>query len=717
MDQSGSWILQVSLSLVIAIGVVGFTAAWLAYLGIKAERDAVRRGRNAIGNMPCDGDELRHWLKEQRLDDSHLGDHLRAAADARRSGRAISLNELHQVSARREARRRSARLSGGIAGLLLVCGIAGTLASIKPVLGAFKVSAATDGTVSGPGSVDVATRMIHDLSEAFWPSLIALGLTVIIAFVRGFYTHGRGILAGELDQFDLEDLFHRFPPPSLSQELDGVRRELADLTARMLTSQGKFDDFVVRLSDAAKGFGRDAPPLQAASDRFVDGVNALAPKMDALGKTIADHLGPTAPVVSRFDGLLAIASDVNRAATQMQMAGAILSKHLLASHQVLKTTADGLPAQLQAACQSASGIIADAASRALAAACADAVARLDAAAAPLRDAAQSVASENRALKAETSQAIADLTRSVTALCDATTEGMLQDLNTGLDAATGRVDALLTQTATQVQGDLNDAQEGFRQALEAATGRADTLLRETAGEVRDSLGNARQGFRQALDAALATITGLHSGADDAIARVADAVGRLEQVQTRIDTALQESAQTRDAIVGARGEIVAVGDRMTAMTADLDSARQALADIQQRAAATTDRLVRLAAELGTLTQDAGHLRPMLEALLRAQQETGARVDGLLKRAEQISADWQQWLPDATRLHETGDALRGDLDRLLEQGRTVATELHGAATAAAGQQQRLAQDLETLNSALGELRQLAGRGLFGRVFGNRE
>ncbi|WP_295390444.1 hypothetical protein [uncultured Thiodictyon sp.] len=704
MDQSALGALPISLSILVgAIGLVGIVAAWLAYKGIDAERDALRRGSLGLEDVP-DSDEkydYRGWLKERRLDDSHFGDHVRAAADARRSSRAISLQELHQVSARREARRGSARVSGGIAGLLLVCGIAGTLFCIKPVLRDFDITAdqrngetqqaikassavgkAEGGqSSSGPGGINNAKNLIHDLSQAFLPSLWALVLTVIVAMVRGLYTHNRGTLAGELDQLDLEDLFARFPPPSLSRELDGVRAQLADLTAQMLASQRNLDGFVQRLTDAAQGFQNNAPPLQEASNRFVGGVKHLAPRLDILSKTIADHLGPTAPVVSRFDGLLAVATDVNKAAAQMQTAGAILSEHLSASHRLLKDTTDALPAQFQAACQSASGVIAQAASHALATACQDAVARLDAAALPLRDAAQSVAAENRALKADTSQTIANLTRSVEALCDATTKGMRTDLNTGLDAATGRVDSLLTATASQVRASLNDAQQGFREALHVA---------------------------------LAAITNLHSSANDAITRVADSVGRLEQVQTRIDAALQASSQTRDVMVEARGDIVAASDLTTEQLAN---AQQGLADMQQTAAVTAERLAGLTAHIGKLTNDTNTLRPAVETLLRAQQETSAHIETLLKRAEQVSADWQHWLPETTRLHEAGAALHGDLDRLLEQGRSVAAELGGAAIAAADQQQRLARDLETLNGALEGLGRLAGRGLFGRIFGSSE
>ena len=703
MDQSALGLLPVTLSLVVvAIGLSGIVAAGWAYKGIGAERDALRRGRHGLQDVP-DSEETfdyRAWLKERHLDDTHFGDHLRAAADARRSGRAISLNELHQVSARREARRRSARVSGGIAGLLLVCGIAGTLFCIKPVLSNFDITAdvptATSQqptntnptgskaeerrSYSGPGGIKNAETLINDLSSAFLPSLFALVLTVAVAAVRGFYTHNRGALAGELDQLDLEDLFARFPPPSLSRELDCIRAQLADLTAQMLASQHNLDDFVERLTNAAEGFQTNAPPLQEASNRFVGGVKKLAPRIDDLSKAIADHLGPTAPVVSRFDGLLAVATDVNKAAVQMQLAGEIISKHLLESHRLLKETTDALPEQLQTACRSASGLIAEATSQALAAGCKEAVIRLDAAAAPLRDAAQSIVVENHALKTETSQVMTNLARSVEGLCNSTAEGMLKDLNTGLDVVTGRVDSLLTQTANQM---------------------------------RDNLNAASQEFRQALAAALASITKLHSDASDAIVRVADSVGRLEQIQHRIDAALQVSLQTGDAIVGARDEIVTAGGTMTTIAEQLASARRTIADMQQAATATMERLAGLTAYIAKLTNDTHTLCPDVEALLREQQHTCALTDALLKRAEQVSADWQRWLAEATQRHATDAALSDDLNRLLTQGHAVATELDNAATKAADQQQRLAQDLETLNATIEGFRRLTGRGLFGRIF----
>jgi ABC-type transporter Mla subunit MlaD len=518
--------------------MVGIAAAALAYKGIDGERNALRLGRSGLQDVPASEEnfDYRRWLKERQLDDSHFGDHLRAAVDAHCSGRAISLQELHQVSSRREARRHWARLSGGIAGLLLVCGIAGTLFCIKPVLSGFDITAGISKTTtqqptvtgpavhqaegdqpySGPGGLKNAKNLIHDLSQAFLPSLVALVLTVIVAAVRGLYTHNRGILAGELDRLDLEDLFVRFPPQSLGRELDDIRRQLTNLTAQMLASQSNLDGFVQRLTGAAQGFQKNAPPLLKASQRFVGGVEQLTPKLDTLTKTIADHLGPTAPIVSRFDGLLAVATDVNTAAAQMQLVGEILSKHLLESHRLLKDTTDALPVQFHSACHSASSLIAQAFSQALVAAGQDATARLDSVAVTF---------------------------------------------------------------------------------------------------------------------------------------------------------------------------------------------------------TDRLASLTADISKLTNDANTFSQTLEKQLQTQQQTRTITEALLKRAEQVSADWQHWLPETTRLQETGTALRDDLEQLLGKGREVAADLSSAASTAADEQQRLTNILESLNPTLEGLSRQTGRGLFERLFGSRE
>jgi len=401
--------LPITISLVVgAIGLIGLLAAAVAWKDVSDQRAKLRQGRSALADLPDSPDEsidYRQWLKERHLDDSHFGDHLRSASDARRSGRGISLSELHQVSARREARRWSARVSGGVTGLLLVCGIAGTLWCIKPVLSAFKVSASAGAVVSGAGSADFATTMIHDLGEAFWPSLVALVLTVVIAFARGLYTHVRGILAGELDQLDLEDLFPRFPPPSLGRELDGVRAQLGELAAQMSASQGNFNNFVTRLSKAAEGLGDNGPPLANAAQQFTTAATVLAPKIDDLIGTLSGHLGPGAPLVAGLGALQVVCGQVATATEQIRTASNVLSEDILLSDRVLREVAEQLPAQIEAGCKSASAIIADRAAAAIAGARVEAVQALEAAAVPVRQAADGINQANQKLRADVARMV------------------------------------------------------------------------------------------------------------------------------------------------------------------------------------------------------------------------------------------------------------------------------------------------------------------------
>ena len=70
--------------------------------------------------------------------ESGVADVIRACWSASLGSRATSLTELHVLVARRERSKAPARLSAGIAAVLLIIGIVGTLSSVKPILEAFQ---------------------------------------------------------------------------------------------------------------------------------------------------------------------------------------------------------------------------------------------------------------------------------------------------------------------------------------------------------------------------------------------------------------------------------------------------------------------------------------------------------------------------------------------------------------------------------------------------
>lgn len=643
------------------IGIIGLFAAIRAKHEIDLERINLKKGSLALRDLPKhNGHEYnyRDWL--QSIDskpsfiDSHFANHLLAAADTTQAKRAISLPELQDVSARREARRFWARVSRGITAMLLVCGIAGTLLSIKPVLGGFVLDDKGTGTTEVTVNINKATDLIQGLSDAFLPSLVALILTLLVAAARGWYTHMRDVLAGELDRLDLEDLLVRFPPPSLSRELDGVRGQLADLTAQMLASQRNLDAFVERLSDAANNFHSDTPYLVQASKHFATGVKALSPSIDRLRDTIDNQLGANSPLVNRFDGLLAVSTQVTEAAAQMHMSTNILKEHLPAAHQLLKETTDALPAQIQMACKSASSIIADTTAKAMTNACTVAVQRLDEAAMPLREAAQSIADENNALKADTSQVIANLTGTLQVLCNSTTETMRNDLNKELDNVVSQVDAHLSNASNQVKIQLDQA---------------------------------KQSFKKSLDTVITKLNKLDASANKAIANIADTVSRMEHIQPQITLALEESIQTRDVVNSSSDKI---GASFNMMSKHIDEAMNALVETQQMGDTTQKSLADLISKIGNLTSESSKTLTNLVNIQKSQQDAKTITETLIIRAEQIGNNWQQWLPEATQLQQTGTSLNENLKLLLDQSKEVATQLQIDSMKAAEQQKKLSQEV---------------------------
>lgn len=439
-------------ALVGCIGVFGLVAALIATNGIGRERSRLKHGREVLRDLPLGQPpsfDYREWINEHRgLADSHFTDHILATSGAAQSGRAVTLHELHEVSARREARRLSASMSGGVTTLLLVCGIAGTLWCIKPVLSGFDIRANPAGEFEAAESAQTATKLIQDLSGAFLPSLVALVLTILVTFVRGFYTHTRGALAGELDRFALEDLFPRFPPPSVSRELDEVRSQLAELVTQMVASQRNFDHFVDRLSGAARNFRAQAPPLQDASKRFVDAADILSPKLDELRTTLSGSLGATSPLCTQLGSLDTLSKQVTATVQEMHLAGTVLTKHLHESHLLLREIAADLPAQIAAGCETASKIIGEATANTINAACTEAIRTLDTAAAPLRQAAEEVNAANQALRDDITRSLQSSVQGLRKHGDT----MEQDFRQALEAAV----AMITMMQDSATGAINKA---------------------------------------------------------------------------------------------------------------------------------------------------------------------------------------------------------------------------------------------------------------------
>ena len=197
-------------------------------------------------------------LRHNSIDpESCIADFIRACWSAWLGGRGATLTELHVLVARRERARGSARFSAGIAGLLLVVGIVGTLSSIHPVLKAFQFKVTSDGELEGVvASTELVNSLVNDLGDAFWPSLVALVGTVLVVLFRGLYSLSLHQYVLALDRFAIGTLIPRYRPNSLADEYGEVNSALTQLAERIQSREQNFEGVVKR---AAKTRRRDHP--------------------------------------------------------------------------------------------------------------------------------------------------------------------------------------------------------------------------------------------------------------------------------------------------------------------------------------------------------------------------------------------------------------------------------------------------------------------------
>ena len=347
--------------LITLIGIVGLLGVVTAIQGISHERDLLERGTRLLHDLSSHHDEgfsYQNWLAEQGdLRDSHFADHLTAAAAATRSRRTLQLYELHEISARRESRRLSARFSGGVVGLLLVCGIAGTLWSIKPILGEFAIHSSADGVFDAAASAATATQLVQNLGEAFWPSLIALIFTVILSFARGFYTHNRGVLATQLDRFDIEELFTRFPTPSMGDELSSVRKGLSELVAKIVANQNNFQSTITILKNSAEYYAESNRQLSVTVTKLSETTQRLSDNLDKMLKDLDKSLSGSSPLTQEIATINRSITTLSAHINAVQNGTATLNQNFQGASQTLQQAVDALPKQVQHGCITAGLVV------------------------------------------------------------------------------------------------------------------------------------------------------------------------------------------------------------------------------------------------------------------------------------------------------------------------------------------------------------------------
>ena len=295
------------------IGLAGFVGALLAWQQLSGERIALGtlRGFFQNGQGPLHALQEKfystlavEWLLEKSVpQDSHAADHLLAAWGGFLANHLPTLGELHTLSARRERARTPARFSGGVATVLLVCGVAGTLVAIHPVLSGFTIQVNTDGTVQDASrSAENVMGMIHLLSKSFYPSIAAIVGTLIIVLTRSFYQRAAFELGRELDRFAVDSLLPAFRLRTLGEEFADTLVKLGSLADAVGRRDAEFASAVSSLAQVVTDMRSAGPELRDAAKQVATAATGLAKDATSVVSGLAASFGSNGALVKSISG-------------------------------------------------------------------------------------------------------------------------------------------------------------------------------------------------------------------------------------------------------------------------------------------------------------------------------------------------------------------------------------------------------------------------------
>ena len=318
-----------------AVGVLGSIAALVAHAATSRDRSAIENAKTMLassesweGAHTYSEHELSEWFRNRKIDsESGVADVIRACWSAWLGSRSTSLTELHVLVARRERSKATARLSAGIAALLLVIGIVGTLFSVKPILKDFQFRASTpEGvmpTTDGPSLVNVedstalVNALMHSLGDAFLPSLVALGFTIIVVALRGIYSLGLQRYTLELDRFAISTVMPHYRPRSISEEFEEVRATFGSLAKTMGDREEKFDHVIAQLTKFVDGVAPTLAGLDTGIFKMTTAADTLAEKSNSIAATLSRTLGKNSPLYAAVNGFEGVFATTNERLDQL----------------------------------------------------------------------------------------------------------------------------------------------------------------------------------------------------------------------------------------------------------------------------------------------------------------------------------------------------------------------------------------------------------------
>lgn len=318
-----------------AVGILGCIAAFLAYASTSRDRNGIQNAKTVLaspesweGAQTYSEHELVKWFRIRRIDpESGIADVIRACRSAWLGSRSTSLTELHVLVARRERTKVPARLSAGIAAILLVIGIVGTLCSVKPVLKEFQFRASTpEGVIpstDAPSLVNVedstalVNSLMHSLGDAFLPSLVALGFTIVVVASRGIYSSVLQRYTIELDRFAMDIVMPQYRPRSISDEYEEVRTTFDALAKTIGARDAKFDKVINELTKFVDSVGPTLEGLDIGIKKMTTAADALASRSNSIADTLSRTLGKKSPLYAAVNGFEDIFSTTNERLDQL----------------------------------------------------------------------------------------------------------------------------------------------------------------------------------------------------------------------------------------------------------------------------------------------------------------------------------------------------------------------------------------------------------------
>lgn len=318
-----------------AVGILGCIAAYVAHASTSRDRAAIKKAEPMLasaqsweGAHTYSEHELSEWFRKRSIDpESGVADVIRACWSAWLGSRSTSLTELHVLVARRERAKAPARLSAGIAALLLVIGIVGTLYSVKPILKALQLKASTPkgglsaadapSLVNVQDNIELVNTLMRDLSDAFQPSLVALGFTIIVVAFRGIYSLGLQRYTLELDRFAMGTVMPHYRPRSISDEYEEVRATFGSLAKTMGDREEKFDKVIAQLSKFVDSVGPTLEGLDTGIDKMTTAADRLAAKSNSIADTLSRTLGRKSPLYAAVNGFEGIFATTNERLEQL----------------------------------------------------------------------------------------------------------------------------------------------------------------------------------------------------------------------------------------------------------------------------------------------------------------------------------------------------------------------------------------------------------------